>query len=59
MTSGKYGDIVENLGFVGNIRSSKVVNTIGRNLNKKKKRINRKKISRIKKGKEIQWKKTD
>ena len=57
VTSGKYGDIVENLGFVGNIRSSKVVNTIGRNLNNKKKELIEKKFQELKKEKKYNGKK--
>ena len=37
LLNGKTGDIIENPGFVGNIPSSKEVNTIGTNLDNKKK----------------------
>ena len=44
ITSGSFGDIIENIGFVGNIPSSNVKNKIGINLDNKKKRINKKKL---------------
>ena len=37
ITSGNFGDIIENIGFVGNIPSSTVKNKIGINLDNKKK----------------------
>ena len=49
VTSGKPGDIIENPGFVGNIPSSKVVNTIGKNLDDKKKDLIKKKFEELKK----------
>ena len=49
VTNGNPGDIIENPGFVGNIPSSKVVNTIGKNLDSKKKELIEKKFDKLKK----------
>ena len=44
ITSGSFGDIIENIGFVGNIPSSNVKNKIGINLDNKKKELIKKKL---------------
>ena len=46
--SGNFGDIIENLGFVGNIPSSTVKNKIGINLDNKKKELIKKNFEKLK-----------
>ena len=56
ITSGSFGDIIENIGFVGNIPSSNVKNKIGINLDNKKKELIKKNYDKLKnkyKGKKL------
>ena len=48
ITSGNFGDIIENIGFVGNIPSSTVKNKIGINLDNKKKELIKKNYDKLK-----------
>ena len=48
ITSGNLGDTIENIGFVGNILSSTVKNTIGINLDNKKKELIKKNFDKLK-----------
>ena len=49
VTSGNNNDTIENIGFVGNIKSSTVQNIIGNNLNKKQKNTITKNFEKLKK----------
>ena len=49
VTSGNKNDTIENIGFVGNIKSSTVRNIIGNNLNKKQKNSIKKNFETLKK----------
>ena len=48
VTKGKSGDIIENPGFVGNIPSSRVTYTFGRNLDNKKKELIKNNFEKLK-----------
>ena len=48
VTSGKSKDIIKNTGFINNIPTSTIINTIGINLNKDKKEIIKKYYEKLK-----------
>ena len=48
ITSGNFGDIIENIGFTGNIPSSTVKNKIGINLDNKRKELIKKNYDKLK-----------